>query len=596
MVSNDGGKLDDFNGLPEEPLGSSADVPSAPAPHNAASPSPLPSINAKGQNLDLITSQVWKALLKANDPAQFFRHGGRLSRIEHDDCGRPIITELTCDRLRHEAAKFVRWFKLKKTLKEKWVEIAAKPPNDVIRNVLATPDPPLPVLTRIVAAPVFAPDGTLRMEPGYNAQARVYHAPSDGLQITAIPDKPSEEDVAWAKKTILVDLLGDFPFVGERDPEKENPERAHAVALLLQPFVRELIDGSTPLYLIEKPTPGTGASLLAEVLSYPALGQPVSTLAPPKDEEEWRKRITSTLRRGPSIVLIDNLKDRLDSQALSIALTSPVWEDRILGLSENVVLPIRCAWIATGNNPSLSDEIQRRTIRIRLDAKMDHPEDRPPEKFRHEDLRAWVAKQRASLVRSALILTRAWLSAGCPVPENLPKLGGFVSWSKVVGGILGHAGILGFLRNRKEFIDTSDNVGLQVRAFIDLWWKTHGGKVVAVKALWELLAANEGVLDLGEGNQHSLKSRLGKKLGSIRDRQFGKIRVVAAGSAHHAQQWQLVQVAGEEGDKTSASSGSPHAVTDGNTSGKAVATGGNGVADGGTPAGSGKGEDVKIKP
>ena len=34
---------------------------------------------------------------------------------------------------------------------------------------------------------------------------------------------------------------------------------------MLLPFVRELIDGPTPLHLIEKPTPGTGGTLLATV-------------------------------------------------------------------------------------------------------------------------------------------------------------------------------------------------------------------------------------------------------------------------------------------------------------------------------------------
>lgn len=57
------------------------------------------------------------------------------------------------------------------------------------------------------------------------------------------------------------------------------------------------------------------------------------------------------------MVLIDNLRHELDASALAAALTAPFWEDRILGVSEMVRLPIRCTWIATGNNPAFSNEM-----------------------------------------------------------------------------------------------------------------------------------------------------------------------------------------------------------------------------------------------
>jgi hypothetical protein len=50
---------------------------------------------------------------------------------------------------------------------------------------------------------------------------------------------------------------------------------------------------------------------------------------------------------------------------VAAALTAPYWEDRVLGKSEMVRFPIRCVWIATGNNPQFSNEIARRMVRIR---------------------------------------------------------------------------------------------------------------------------------------------------------------------------------------------------------------------------------------
>jgi hypothetical protein len=78
-----------------------------------------------------------------------------------------------------------------------------------------------------------------------------------------------------------------------------------------------------------------------------------------RDEDEWRKRLTAKLRDIPSMLLIDNLRRQLDASSVAAALTAPYWEDRVLGKSEMTRFPIRCVWIATGNNPQFSNEIAR---------------------------------------------------------------------------------------------------------------------------------------------------------------------------------------------------------------------------------------------
>ena len=223
--------------------------------------------------------------------------------------------------------------------------------------------------------------------------------------------QPTSLEVDRAKHFILDELLGDFLFVNDR-------ECVHAVELLILPFVRALIDGPTPLHLIEKPTPGTGATLLTDVLIYPATGRPIAAMTEGRDEDEWRKRLTAKLRTGSAAVLIDNLKRPLVSASVAAAITSTVWEDRILGTSDMTRLPVRCAWIATGNNPTLSSEIARRTVRIRLNAKQDRPWLR--DRFRHPDLRLWVSAHRHELVAAALTLVRAWIAAGKPDPTRSP--------------------------------------------------------------------------------------------------------------------------------------------------------------------------------
>jgi hypothetical protein len=456
------------------------------------------------------------------------------ARIEHDDMGEPIVRTINENRLRHILARVARWIKVRTVGGEAHV-VDAMPPVNVVRDLLATPDMRLPVLSRLVEAPVFAPDGTLQTKPGYHSASRTYYVPATGLNIPKVPEHPDSADIEAARNILIDDLLPDFPFVGEA-------ERAHAIAFLLLPFARDLIEGATPLHLIEKPSPGTGATLLVDCLGYPATGRSIACMTEGRDEDEWRKRITAKLRSAKTVILIDNLRRRLDSAAVSSAITSPTWEDRLLGASEIVRIPVRCAWCATGNNPAVSSEISRRTIRIRLDAKVDRPWLR--DGFRHPDLIGWVRSNRALLVWAALVLIRAWVVAGRPAGKQ--KLGMFEAWSQTIGGILRIAGIPGFLDNLADFYDESDAESSQWRGFVAAWWDKHRDAQVKVADLWNLATADAS-LELGDSGEQSQKIRLGKLLSTMRDRTFEleigdekkRLTVVRGNQAKRAFAWQL---------------------------------------------------------
>jgi site-specific DNA recombinase len=81
-------------------------------------------------------------------------------------------------------------------------------------------------------------------------------------------------------------------------------------------------------------------------------------------------------------------------------LTDTIWRDRQLGLTKELTLPNRAVWAATGNNLAFSRELARRVVWIRLDARMETPEQRTG--FRHPDLLAHVRRHRAELVHAAL--------------------------------------------------------------------------------------------------------------------------------------------------------------------------------------------------
>jgi len=349
----------------------------------------------------------------------------------------------------------------------------------------------VPVLRRVVEVPVLTAAGIVR--PNYNPESGVYYVPS--IEIPPIPEAPAPEQIAEARG-LLLEMIGEFPFVSDA-------ERANACAMLIEPFVRDMLD-KTPLYLINKPTIGTGASLLASLPGALLLGNAAGIMTEGGDEDEWRKRVTSIVLSGKPIIVLDNLRRRLDSAALSGALTTGMWSDRILGASRIIECPVRCTWIATGNNPEISQEIMRRVVRIRLDARVEQPWMR---KFKRSDLPGWVRENRARLIAAILTLIQAWRAQGSR--RWVKRRMGFDAYSQTVGGILAVNDISGFLENQLEFYAKSDPEGEEFKGFLRLWWDNYADRPQLAGALIELA----GNLDIdSKAGEKGSRKRLGKLL------------------------------------------------------------------------------------
>ncbi len=493
-----------------------------------ADPRYLPEIMANRQNLHAITEETIKALKKSNDAEPYmFLRGGPV-RIERDDNGYVATRELVPDRLRYELARIAKWYKLDKDGERE----DAKPPMDVVRNILAAPSLPFPRLTSVVRTPTFASDGSLETATGYREKSRSYYDPNRAVDLMRVPNTPNQDDVSRAKNLILDELLGDFPFASDSD-------KAHAVSLLLLPFVRDMIHGPTPLHLIEASTQGSGKGLLADALLYPSLGESVGIMPPPRDDEELRKNVTSRLAEGWSAVLIDNVYS-LRSAILAAALTAETWTDRMLGKNETVSLPVRWAWVATGNNAVVSTDIARRSIRIRLTPAEENPWLR--DNFKHPNLKEWAAEHRGDLVWAALTLVQSWVSAEMPAADIVP-LGSFESWSRVMAGILQHVGIPGFLANIMEFYELADAENAAWREFVLTWWDEFGSRPVKTgEDLFEIAKNIDGFYLGDSPTEQGQKTAFGRQVAKHKDRVFGGYRIELAGTHRRAKEWRLCEL------------------------------------------------------
>ncbi len=473
--------------------------------------------------LGRVSKQAWEILQAHNEKTpEFFRFGNEVIRIGSDKYG-AVLKPQNVDRLRFVLGRLASWVKTDADGNQK----AVLPPEVFLRDMLADPDPPLPEIEQVSSVPVLTEGGSILVKNGYDTASRIFMQSS--IHLAPIPEHPTEKEIN-AAAAFIQEPLTDFPFEGEAD-------RAHAVALFLLGFVRHAIDGPTPNHDIDAPVPGTGKSLLADVLLTPAYGSNKGIVTAANDDDEWRKRLTAQLVEGRPVINIDNVRRPLDSGTLAAALTAPVWEDRRLGSTEMIRVPVRCVWVTTGNNVVMSTELARRTVRIRMDPQAESPEDRTG--FKYPELLRWVQENRSKLVRSALILIKAWVSAGKPHPKASP-LGSYERWTYVIGGILEVAGIPGFLENRKALFLESDFEGQAWRAFVSAWWEKFNGASVKVSDLYEVVNEIEG-LPLGPGNDQSRKTALGKRLGSQRNRIIDGYRIEKGGTGHKSVVlWKLV--------------------------------------------------------
>lgn len=498
--------------------------PPEPPPASGAMQNGRPVMYAAA-DLNILAQALKDRILALNNPPALFLREGELTRLVHIAERPPKLQRVDVPTTHAQIIDTATWIKLN----EKGEPKPSRPAGDLSVMLHRMPDKRLPPIEQVVSAPFFTSSGHLAVEDGYHQQAASYlHL--GGLEIPSIPTHPTNEDVATARAA-LEDIVCDFPFARASD-------RTHFFAALLLPFVRPLISGSTPIALLEAPSHGAGKSLLADCLSLTSTGHRAKATTLGRDEESNEKRITSLLLEGPSMIVIDNVSDRVASPSLAAAITADRWQQRLLGGNEMTALANRASWVMTGTNPNLSREVMRRCIRVRIDPGTDKPEERTG--FKHSDLRGHLTSNRGALVGACLTLARAWLAEGSQKPQATP-LGSFEAWTKVVGGIVERAGWGSFLEDREEMYQAGDAEGAAWSAFASAWWAAHGDAGVTPSVLLPLAAEHLGDV-IGDGTAKSQSSKLGRALVRMRDRFFGLLRLRKGGDPTHPA-WRLVLTA-----------------------------------------------------
>lgn len=481
-----------------------------------------------------------KAIRKANSPPRLFKmeDGQTLVRINYTpkagDASKHILDRTA---IFAELSTLVKFF---------------KPAGEGgrTRNVAAPPDIvsyyqgvspamlPLPTLSRVVYHPIFSADGDYHSKDGYDISTSAFLDMT--IRAPRLPKVVTEDDLldAWEwlfarpDQTEVNDercgLFGEFPFHDDEDPDGHS-SRINWLACMIQPLVRDMIDGPTPMHLIDKPTAGSGSSLMATLVNTVLTGNQISMAQYKNNADEFEKALVSKLlKSSDGFMYYDNVNSRVDNGALASAITAGVFSGRLLGQSKELSIPIRHVWLISGNNVSFSSEMIRRLIPTRIDPKLTNPEERKNFRIKHPE--RWANQHREDLLWALCIFVKNWIDKG--MKPGSKSLGSFEAWAGIMSGIFEAADIPEmhadmFLENINTYkavlnSDSDADVSL-LTAILD----DFGDKPFTTGEIFEMLWDDdardlEGVsIPLnGIGNKNKMKQSFGYYVRRIRDRVY----------------------------------------------------------------------------
>lgn len=465
-------------------------------------------------NFDDASKKCFRALKHVNEKERlpvFCHISGALVRLNRTDkSGRLSFDELNAMSLWSELNKRIAFVR-----KSDGAESTRqKVPEDVARQCFEQGYEELPAAPEVIYTPLYTGDGSLMVTPGWWPAHDILMA-NTGFRVDEIAPEPTVEEVEEAVLWLRTEVFGDFPFLDYdlTGKERREPSEANAFAMLLTPFMRRMITSCTPVFFINKPTPGTGGTLLGKIPMILFDGFESAPMRYTQSEEEMQKAITAAIMETRSHLFFDDVREFNNRQLLQ-SITAKEIGGRVLGMSKNITRPNLFGWIATANNADVRGEMERRVCWIRMNAKTPDIQKR---KFRHSNFDQFLMENRAVAVKHILTMIEYWLSVGAPRFTDR-KRASFEDWSEKVGGVLMVCGVTGFLDNRRVLAQDLEEAA--VKSFVRDWLRKY--QVDRYVLPTELFSwAKDAEMDICTGqNEDQARSRFMRMLPTLDGRVF----------------------------------------------------------------------------
>ena len=410
-----------------------------------------------GERLDAVGS----ALEAMRGDGGLFERNGEIVRVMAD--GGIVPLNLAGNLL--ELDRLVRWGKQRATGDITPCDC----PRPVAEGVMAMRGRwALPTLDAVTTAPLYHPGADRIIErDGYDSESRLLMVCNALDRWPGVPTDPTVAHVKEALDTIWRPFR-EFPFCGALD-------RGVLLAAILTAMGRPAY-ATAPGFLIVASTAGSGKSLLARCLSYLAGCEIPAVMTGAEDDAEMRKRLVAVGRRGAAAIVLDNLTGYLDSDALCAWTTSEYLSDRILGVSEEVMVRTGGLLLATGNNVVPKGDMCRRIFTCRIEAEMETPWKRSFD----VDPAAYCQENRLAMVAAGLTILRFYMSRPNPLKDRTAS---FEAWSDTI-----RRAVVGVAND--GLMDVADPVGSIDAAYDE---DPETGKLRALLTVWEEQYGSRGV-------------------------------------------------------------------------------------------------------
>ncbi len=274
-----------------------------------------------------------------------------------------------------------------------------------------------------VRMPVWRDKVPVLLDLGYNPLEEIY----------VIKDVPDVQDLGLDKALEeYEEIWGQFPMDGPRS-------KAAHVACGVGLFSKYLFPTAcaVPLFQYTANMEGAGKSLAAKSVIIPVYGSSGSNAY--GDGDKFKEMLNSVAASNKGYVFFDDVAGSLFNQDLNRWVTDSTWEFRVFHSQRLMRVEKNCMTLVTDNGCTLSDDLIRRSVIVRMDVS-ERAVERQKKLTRYMDEQWLIDKKNRGRVLSV------WWSMIChwhregmaDAPQSIPS---FRGWTNVVGGIVAAAGL-----------------------------------------------------------------------------------------------------------------------------------------------------------
>jgi len=339
-------------------------------------------------------------------------------------------------------------------------------------------------------------------------------------------DSPEIDDLNMPlekSREVINKVFSEFCF-------KSDQDKTNAIAALITPFFRGIYDTfntRTPLYFYLGNRERVGKDYCAGITGILYDGQaiednPISSGDQKgNNNEELRKKITSTMISGRRSMHFANNKGYINNAILEQASTSSYWSDRLLGRNDLITLPNEIDYSLSGNigvtyTPDFAN--RSRFINLFLDV-----EDANARRFNNPLLHKWIKDNRGLILSALYSLVRNWFDNG-KKKGSIP-FASFPNWAEVCGGIMESGGYDSPCKLDKEALSLAgDSETADMKQLFEICYNANTFQKLGKKDIQKLIE-DEEIFSYYDFDKRTDQTNFGLKLRKYIGRVLSDIRM-----------------------------------------------------------------------